>query len=98
MPRYTAAPRAKRRRSCFRSTCCCLLLAGAVIFLGLNLARILASEINLHKVPKVTETPRPPNYYERIGVSPMISEQDLKVAWKKYNLKNHPVSKRVQLR
>ncbi|POS80586.1 hypothetical protein DHEL01_v201007 [Diaporthe helianthi] len=74
-----------------------MFLAWAVFFVGLNLARILAYEVDLQKVPEVTEAPKPPNYYQKIGVSPLISEDDLRAEWKKYGIKHHPDKKTLTI-
>ncbi|KAG8163685.1 hypothetical protein KVR01_006982 [Diaporthe batatas] len=85
-----ASPRPRRRRSAFRDAGCCLIIIWALLFAGLNIARLLSSEIGLRNTPMVNEALKPPNYYEELGVSPLISEEDLRGVWKRYSLEHHP--------
>lgn len=92
MVRYAEAPRPRRRGSCFPNCICCLALVWGVIMVGLNLGRILASEVELSKLPKVVDIPKPPNYYQILGVTPLVSDEELKQLKRKFNVEEHPVS------
>jgi hypothetical protein len=75
-----------------------LILAFAVIFVAFHtVALLLLNEAPMRteraKPVAVVRLPKPPNYYEMLGVDPLVDDKTLRQIKKKFNRENHPVSK-----
>lgn len=99
LPRAQNSPRARARRR--RSSCppfiFVFLLLWALMMVSFNIARVLMlPEIFTRDEPRETGPPKEPNYYERLGVDPLVSDATLKQLWRNFSLEMHPVSEEFQ--
>lgn len=85
-------PRPRRRRSSCPSFFWILVLAWAGIMAGSNLARVLMLPDFFVRIPQREEVPKPPNYYEILGVTPLVDDAKVRQMRRKYLLEFHPVS------
>lgn len=92
------SPRAQRRRSCCPcpSFLCILVIAWAVMMMGSNLARVLMLP-DFEGPQGREEVQKPPNYYQLLGVDPLVDDETLSRLRRNFILEMHPVSKRSLL-
>lgn len=90
-------PRAQRRRSRCPSFLCILILAWAVLMVGSNIARVLMLPEFFVRAPPRQEVAQPPNYYQMLGVTPLVDSSTLRKLRSKYTRELHPVSERPSL-
>lgn len=90
-------PRAHRRRSLCPSWLCILVIAWAVMMVGSNVARVLMLPDFFVRVQEREVVPKSPNYYEILGLDPLVDDSTLRQMRKKLLLEMHPVSKRSLL-
>lgn len=89
--------RARRRRSSCPPFIFVLILLWAFMMVSFNIARVLMlPEIFVRDAPRDAGAAKEPNYYERLGVDPLVSDATLKQLWRNLSLEMHPVSKQFQ--
>lgn len=84
----------RRRRSSWKIPCllCCLIFAFLVIMVAFNIARILMLPDFTVRTPEREVEEKPPTYYDILGVSPLVDDEDLAQLRKKFKREAHPVS------
>lgn len=88
------APLTRPRRPSIRIDCllCCLILAFLVIFAAFNIARVLTLPEFTVRAPQREVVVKSPTYYDILGVTPLVDDEDLARMRKKFVLEAHPVS------
>lgn len=86
------SPRAQRRRSSCPSFFWILVLAWAVLMASSNVGRLLMLPEFFVRSPPREEVVKEPNYYEILGVTPLVDDEILRQMRRDHILEFHPVS------